>query len=80
MIIKLNTIEDVKSFVEICSSFPDAYIDVKQGRQIINGKSILGIFSLNLLEILNVIIDTADENLKVSFHNKIQRWKVKDTI
>lgn len=78
MIIKLKTIEDVKNFVSICGKYHDAEIDVKQGRQIISGKSILGIFSLNLLDSLKVIIDSENENSKVGFYNNIQKWKVVD--
>lgn len=76
MLIKLNTIEDVNNFVSICSKYFDADVDVKQGRQIINGKSILGIFSLNLLEPLRVIFDSGNDNSKIGFYNDIQRWKV----
>lgn len=76
MTIRLRTIEDVNDFVSICSKYQDSDIDVKQGRQIINGKSILGIFSLNLLENLIVIIDTENENSKIGFYNNIQKWKV----
>lgn len=80
MLIKLNTIEDVKSFVDICGRFSGAEIDVKQGRQIIDGKSILGIFSLNLLETLDVDIDVAEENLKSNFCSNIQKWEITDRI
>lgn len=79
MIIKLNTIEDVKKFTNICTHYHDADIDVKQGRQIIDGKSILGIFSLNLLENLKVTIDSENDNSKIGFYNNIQKWKVIDS-
>lgn len=77
MKIKLETIEDVHNFVSICSKYHGCNIDVKQGRQIINGKSILGIFSLNLLESMNVVIDSGDDNSKIGFYNNIQKWKEK---
>lgn len=76
MLIKLNTIEDINSFVSVCTQYYDGEIDVMQGRQIIDGRSILGIFSLNLLEPLKVIIDTENDNLKIGFYNDIQKWKV----
>ena len=53
MFIKLKTIDDVKEFVNICSKY-DVDIDVKQGKFTVDGKSILGIFSLNLIEGLSV--------------------------
>ena len=77
MTIRLRTIEDVNDFVAICSKYQDSDIDVKQGRQIINGKSILGIFSLNLVEPVKVIMDSENDNSKIGFYNNIQRWKAK---
>lgn len=80
MKIKLNTIQDVKDFIGISSKCNDSEIDIKQGRHIIDGKSILGIFSLNLLEPVQVIIDSENDNSKISFYNEIQKWKVNDSV
>lgn len=79
MKIKLNTIQDTKDFVEISSKYHDSEIVIKQNRYVVDGKSLLGIFSLNLLEPVKVIIDSEDDNSKISFYNNIQRWKVNDT-
>ncbi len=76
MKIRINTIDKVKSFVDMCNQYHGINIDVKQGRHVVNGKSILGIFSLNLVEPLSVIIDSEDENSKISFYNDILKWKV----
>lgn len=76
MKIELKTIQDVKSFVEISSKYYDIDIVVKQGRYKVDGKSILGIFSLNLLEPVKVIIESNNSNSKISFYNNIQKWKV----
>ena len=78
MIIKLNTIEDINEFVNICSKYHSFDIDVKQGHHIVNGKSILGIFSLNLVEPVKVIMDSENDNSKISFYNEIQKWKVEN--
>lgn len=77
MTIELKTIQDVKDFVEISSKYHDDDIVVKQGRYKIDGKSILGVFSLNLLEPVKVIIDSDYGNSKISFYNNIEKWKVK---
>lgn len=46
--IRLSTIQDVRSFVEIvCAS--DVDIDLSSGRYVVDAKSIMGIFSLDLL-------------------------------
>ena len=75
MIIKLKTIDDVKEFVNICSKY-DVDIDVKQGKFTVDGKSILGIFSLNLIEGLSVYILTPDEKVAEDFKRKIFKWNV----
>lgn len=78
MTIELKTIQDVKNFVEISSKYHDSEIDVRQGRHVVDGKSILGIFSLNLLDAIKVIIDSENDNSKIAFYNNIQKWKVKN--
>lgn len=45
--IKLSLAENVKSFVNIANRYPYD-IDLRVGRHIVDGKSILGIFSLDL--------------------------------
>lgn len=75
MLIKLNTIDDVKEFVNICSKY-EADVDVKQGKFTVDGKSILGIFSLNLIEGLSVYILTPDEKVAEDFKRKIFKWSI----
>ncbi len=48
MKVKLNTIENIKKFVDIANTY-QCEVLVKEGRYIVSGKSIMGIFSLNLL-------------------------------
>lgn len=76
MTIELKTIQDVKDFVEISSKYHDNDIVAKQGKYRVDGKSVLGIFSLNLLEPVEVIIDSHCDNSKNFFYNKIRKWKV----
>jgi phosphocarrier protein HPr len=45
--VSLNTINDVKNFVNIVSKY-DFEIDLTSGRYVIDAKSIMGIFSLDL--------------------------------
>lgn len=45
--IKLSLAENVKSFVNIVSRYPYD-IDLRAGRHVVDAKSILGIFSLDL--------------------------------
>ncbi len=46
--IRLSTIEDVRDFVEVVRQF-EGDIDVSSGRYVVDAKSILGIFSLDLM-------------------------------
>lgn len=48
MYIRLNTIQDIRNFVNtVCAA--DCDIDLASGRYIVDAKSIMGIFSLDLL-------------------------------
>ena len=58
--VSLNTINKVKKFTNIANSF-DCEIDVLQGRYIVSGRSIMGIFSLNLTNTVTVEIESDDE-------------------
>ena len=57
----LNSIEKVKSFVNDITKF-DVDFDLVSGRYVIDAKSIMGIFSLDLSKPINLSIH-ADEEL-----------------
>lgn len=78
MRIKLNTINDVNNFVNASTKYYEGDIDVKQGRHIIDGKSILGIFSLNLMKSMEVNINTSNKNTERDFYNFIKKWEVSE--
>lgn len=78
MKININTIEKAKEFVSICSKYHDVDILVKQNKYAVDGKSILGIFSLNLVEPVKVIMDSENDNSKIGFYGEIQKWKVEN--
>ena len=56
--IKLDTIEKVKKFTGIIYKFENE-IDLISNRYIVNAKSIMGVFSLDLTQNLSVIIHDA---------------------
>ena len=63
--IKLSTIEEVKKFVNTVSLY-DCDIDLKSGRYVVDAKSIMGIFSLDLLNKIEMTVhcdDCCDELL-----------------
>ena len=51
--IMLNTVTDVKTFVNVVSKY-DFDVDLVSGRYAIDGKSIMGIFSLDLSKPIRV--------------------------
>lgn len=59
--ILLNTTESVKSFVDIAGKY-DFDIDIRSGRYVVDAKSIMGIFSLNLNKpvIVEIYADKCD--------------------
>ena len=59
--ISLNSIDKVKSFVNEISKFDNDF-DLVSGRYVIDAKSIMGIFSLDLSKPINLNIH-ADESL-----------------
>jgi phosphotransferase system HPr-like phosphotransfer protein len=72
--IRLSTIQDVRSFVEIvCAS--DVDIDLSSGRYVVDAKSIMGIFSLDLL---NPIKLTAHSDNCKELFDKLSQFVVNE--
>ena len=60
--ISLNSIDKVKSFVNDINRF-DYDFDLVSGRYVIDAKSIMGIFSLDLSKPITLNIHAEDENI-----------------
>ena len=45
--VRFDTVVDAKKFVNVCNSVPFD-VDLMSGRYVIDGKSIMGLFSLDL--------------------------------
>ena len=58
--ISLNSIGKVKSLVNTISQFEDCDFDLVSGRYVIDAKSIMGIFSLDLSKPIDLAIHTED--------------------
>ena len=58
--ISLNSIDKVKSFVNTLANY-DSDFDLVSGRYVIDAKSIMGIFSLDLSHPTSLIIHSNDE-------------------
>ena len=51
----LTSVADVKDFVDLSSACP-AEIDVRSGRYVVNGKSIMGLFSIDMSQPVTVVV------------------------
>ncbi|MBR2634475.1 MAG: HPr family phosphocarrier protein [Clostridia bacterium] len=71
--IKLSTIEDVRNFVNAVTSC-EYDVDLASGRYVVDAKSIMGIFSLDLMNPIQMTVhgeNTAD------FEKKVEAFLVK---
>lgn len=75
--VKLPTLEDMNSFVNICSQFEEN-IDYRIGRYIVDAKSVMGIMSTTLGREANVTIHTDNSRIADSFVDHIYKWIVGD--
>ncbi len=70
----LSTITDVKDFVQIVNRYP-YHVDLISDRYIVDGKSIMGIFSLDLAQPILARINCESDCELIS---KLQRFLHKD--
>lgn len=63
--IKLTSIQDIRNFVNIVTKY-NMEIDLASGRYVVDAKSIMGIFSLDLLNAITLTAhsDDCDELMK----------------
>ena len=73
-VIRLNSIEKVKNFVSRVSTF-ECDVDIIYGRYVIDGKSMMGIFSLNLMNPITVMILSNDEEDLKNFFEIMEDFK-----
>ncbi len=71
--IMLKSIQDIRSFVQEVILL-DYEVDLKQGKYVIDGKSIMGIFSLDLLSPITLEAHTDDAS---ALFEKIKNFIVK---
>ena len=73
--IKLDTIDKVKKFIRIVDSFEND-IDLISGRYLINAKSIMAIFSLELTRPLDLIIHDASISDVSRLQKEMEEFRV----
>ena len=60
--IKLQTINDVRKLVSVVEKYTFS-VDLSEGRYLVDAKSLMGIFSLDLLQPIKLIAEKDDPNL-----------------
>ena len=70
--ITLPTVADVKVFISVMNTCPSDEVVLKSGRYVVNAKSLMGIFSLDLD--LPVEIEFPVEVHKFVKENVLERW------
>ena len=60
--IRFKSISDVKEFVQIVNSYPYD-VDLSSGRYVVDAKSIMGIFSLDLSKPIDLNIHATDDKI-----------------
>ena len=73
-VIRLNSIEKVKDFVSRVSTF-NCDVDIIYGRYVIDGTSIMGIFSLDLTNPVTAMIHTDDYDELKRFFEMMEDFK-----
>lgn len=77
MKVRINTINKVKSFVNEMVKV-DAEIDLISGRYVIDAKSIMGVFSLDLTKDLEIVIRTEDQAEIEKFNTLVASYVVNE--
>ena len=79
ILINLNSVKKVKEFINKVSKYDsnEITLDLISGRYIIDAKSIMGIFSLDLSKNLTLRILTKDENLIKNLIEDIKIYIIK---
>lgn len=73
--IKLSTPEMISDFINICSKY-DCDINVYDESNVLDGKSIVGIFSIAQGKVIEVQAISSDESVILSFIKDMKKFEV----
>ena len=71
--IKLVTIEDIRNFVSVLSKYT-VDLDLQSGRYTVDARSLMGIFSLDLLKPIDFVINSDDEKTVNDVLADVKAW------
>lgn len=72
--VMLNDFSKIKNFIDKVSKF-ESDIDLEKSRYIVNGKSIIGIFTLDLSTPIDVVIHSKNEEEIKRFNEVMEEFK-----
>ena len=73
--LKLVTVEDIRSIVNVLAKY-NIELDIAQGRYVVDARSIMGIFSLDLLKPVDFVIHSDDEGIAANVLEDVKKWIV----
>lgn len=73
LILNLNTLDKVKEFTNEVNKF-NSDVDIIRDRYIIDGKSILGIYTIDLTKPVTVKINSNDKAEIIRFNEKMEQF------
>ncbi len=73
--IRLSTPEMVSDFINVCSKY-NCDINLYDGRRVIDGKSIIGVFTITQGKVIEVQAISSDESVISKFINDMKKFEV----
>ena len=70
-VVKISLVDDVKKFISIVDSI-DCDIDLVKGSVIVDAKSLVGVFTIDISQPTKLVIHSDDESLL----NNFKEWRV----
>lgn len=74
--IKLSTPEMVSGFINVCSKY-ECDINLYDGRNVIDAKSIIGVFAIGQGKVIEIQAISSDESVISSFIEDMRKFEVK---
>ena len=75
MQVKLSTIEDVRNCVSLLAKYT-VDLDFQSGRYTVDARSLMGIFSLDLMRPIDFIIHSDDEDIVKNVLEDVKPWTI----
>ena len=75
IMIQLTTIADIRDLVNI-ANMSEVDLDLVSGRYVVDAKSIMGIFSLDVMKPIELIIHTDNDEVAQELLNQLERFIV----